>query len=1077
MGFYGNITSTSRTQFQFDKTYPNRATMDNNVALDGVYIGRYVLIEYDTQFGANWCMVVYAKTVNNVLRFYSSPDASEASRYRYGEGNFTKGKYIRVPATHTTAEGTKIIYNLDSPNIKQDTIYKITGNNGTDILVSKISELQGIPYNENYTVDLERYGPSRGYDSTVWQKVYTDGTERYVMIAELNTVVPTFDVVADAPTASPLAPHFDGDSSNVYYKLHWQPSWGLRVKSAYKNLLIQPINEAGASDGTPPVPASEIMEKSLPSDETVVWRTDGFDKTQSDPAKRYKNYIYKFLNKNTETPNGAWVEDTENKITDDHKIPAAIYYNKSGFNPRIISYSDKDIQDAITIEPTGRSGHSYNAHDGSYTKTVQPDTQELSIILPSIGNSVASMWDVVYGDKAMNNNTNVRDTSMKWTMHGSIKPKNQGLRLITTDENGYLVHPEKMSTVAGAVNSMHDLMGMIIQEVDTDKEPAANKADKYIFYDKKKGKFYRKHKGATYTAFSGSNTSGHQFFERIMLETDVASFLNNCYYRENTAIEGKYNYIKETQYNEGLNGKYYQINSTTPVSFNSSFKEQQKNIYERYDTEDKGIYYIPTKDEVFVEEKINNYRYIQQENIRALPVNTFIYSAGRPFINTTILIIESATKAEKPTYADFNRSVLYELQADGKYTQAKYPGSSFSPSKTYYTLTFRSATDDEIGILIGRSQFFSILTEQIETESTVIIEVSYTAVSNITSDNFVAGLYFYFDNDLKEYVLALEYQENTQYYSEHKQLTTETISFIPPEHVKAANVIHFQYNRYYHIVKNMDNGIEYHLISNLGELATKPGPYVEILQSDINNTLEGFYVPNMYWYKISSGSLKDSYVLDDSLEYVKDREYYRSLEAVLKPMNGTQAVYEPGKYYYLLGNSYQIDFNLTPINIAHYKKNGLYVLNDSAGRFAKYSEWNYKIVSIPSGITLGYKSDVWEYQELPEFAQGQNSLHGLLLRIHKLLEFNDISTRERTTVQGVLNRINDLSNTIGELEANSTVMTDEFGRLITGNVLNTTLNTSVATVDDNIELGPADSVMTALIKLENRIKKLEEKIL
>ena len=1076
MGFYGNITSTSRTQFQFDKTYPNRATMDNNVALDGVYIGRYVLIEYDTQFGANWCMVVYAKTVNNLLRFYSSPDASEASRYRYGEGNFTRGKYIRVPATHTTAEGTKIIYNLDSPNIKQDTIYKITGNNGTDILVSKISELQGIPYNENYAVDLERYGPSRGYDSTVWQKVYTDGIERYVMIAELNTVVPTFDVVADAPTASPLAPHFDGDSSNVYYKLHWQPSWGLRVKSAYKNLLIQPVNEAGASDGTPPVPASEIMEKNLPSDETVVWRTDGFDKTQSDPAKRYKNYIYKFLNKNTETPNGAWIEDIENKITDDHKIPAAIYYNKSGFNPRIISYSDEDIQDAITIEPTGRSGHSYNAHDGSYTKTVQPDTQELSIMLPSIGNSVASMWDVVYGDKAMNNNTNVRDTSMKWTMHGSVKPKNQGLRLITTDENGYLMHPEKMSTVAGTVNSMHDLMGMIIQEVDIDKEPAADKADKYIFYDKKKGKFYRKHKGATYTAFNGSNTSGHQFFEPIMLETDVANFLNNCYYRENTAIEGKYNYIKETQYDEGLNGKYYQIHSTTPVSFNSSFKEQQKNIYERYETEDGDIYYTPTKDEVFVEEKNSNYRYIRSEDITSLPANTFLHVSGRSYGDTTILVIETAAKVAKPSYSDFLKSTLYELK-NGKYIQANYPGASFSTANTYYTLTFRSVSSTEITNLMSNGQFFSILTEQIETESTVIINVSYTEITGINAANFIPGWYFVFDANTQEYILALEYQENEKYYVENKQLTTETISFIPPEYVKAANIISFMYNRYYHVESKGSQGVEYHLVADFEDLNSKKGPYVEIPPDKINNTLEGFYVPNMYWYKISSGALKDSYVLDDNVEYVKDREYYRSLETVLKPMGGALAVYEPGKYYYLLDNSYQIDFSLTPMNTTHYKKNGLYVLNDSAGRFAKYSEWNYKITSIPSGITLGHKNDIWEYQELPEFAQGQNSLHGLLLRIHKLLEFNDIGTRDRATVQGALNRINDLSNALGELEANSTVMTDQFGRLTTGNVLNTTLNTAIATIDDNIELGPTDSIMTALVKLENRIKKLEEKIL
>ena len=48
MGFYGNITNTSKTQFQFDRTYPNRATMEANLTTDGLYAGRDVLIEYDT---------------------------------------------------------------------------------------------------------------------------------------------------------------------------------------------------------------------------------------------------------------------------------------------------------------------------------------------------------------------------------------------------------------------------------------------------------------------------------------------------------------------------------------------------------------------------------------------------------------------------------------------------------------------------------------------------------------------------------------------------------------------------------------------------------------------------------------------------------------------------------------------------------------------------------------------------------------------------------------------------------------------------------------------------------------------
>ena len=49
MGFYGNITNNAKTQFQFDKIYPNRYQLDKLAKSDDIYIGRYVLIEYDNE--------------------------------------------------------------------------------------------------------------------------------------------------------------------------------------------------------------------------------------------------------------------------------------------------------------------------------------------------------------------------------------------------------------------------------------------------------------------------------------------------------------------------------------------------------------------------------------------------------------------------------------------------------------------------------------------------------------------------------------------------------------------------------------------------------------------------------------------------------------------------------------------------------------------------------------------------------------------------------------------------------------------------------------------------------------------
>ena len=79
MGFYGNITNTNRTQFQFDKTFPNRKVMDDFTKTDGIYVGRYVLVEYDNQLAADWCTVAYQKTIDGVKCFFSAPMAADGT--------------------------------------------------------------------------------------------------------------------------------------------------------------------------------------------------------------------------------------------------------------------------------------------------------------------------------------------------------------------------------------------------------------------------------------------------------------------------------------------------------------------------------------------------------------------------------------------------------------------------------------------------------------------------------------------------------------------------------------------------------------------------------------------------------------------------------------------------------------------------------------------------------------------------------------------------------------------------------------------------------------------------------------
>ena len=83
MGFYGNITNTSNTTFSFDRIYPNRLAMDANVNNDGIFIGRYVLVEYDQNTAYP---NIYIKIVDGEAQYFSSPGYEAKTRIQYKDG-------------------------------------------------------------------------------------------------------------------------------------------------------------------------------------------------------------------------------------------------------------------------------------------------------------------------------------------------------------------------------------------------------------------------------------------------------------------------------------------------------------------------------------------------------------------------------------------------------------------------------------------------------------------------------------------------------------------------------------------------------------------------------------------------------------------------------------------------------------------------------------------------------------------------------------------------------------------------------------------------------------------------------
>jgi hypothetical protein len=97
MGFYGNITNVNNSTFVFDKIYANRKDMELHAEDDGVFVGRYVLVDYnlDNPHPGSEQQRLYNNTSRPERFYFSQEDAG-----------------------HTTAIGDSIAMYYDEPYYK-----------------------------------------------------------------------------------------------------------------------------------------------------------------------------------------------------------------------------------------------------------------------------------------------------------------------------------------------------------------------------------------------------------------------------------------------------------------------------------------------------------------------------------------------------------------------------------------------------------------------------------------------------------------------------------------------------------------------------------------------------------------------------------------------------------------------------------------------------------------------------------------------------------------------------------------------------------------------------------------------
>ena len=382
MGFYGNISNVGRTNMVFDRIYSSRQAMDANAAKDGVYAGRYVLVEYDQDNKKDTHIQFYLKSssfnadgsinISNSTICYSDRECSKVLSIKAREGYFFKNNKIEYAASGSKDDSSGKITSLTGKDLIDS--YLLFTIEGADINArrERYEEVKHILYyqkdsstfvscqNEDYSSSRTYYTKKSGYqtnyltdfdtytetyDSTVWMKQYdNNGIPKYINIASLNTVTPTFDIRAEAPSDDPKAPDFDEDRTNLHYDLHITTPWGFKIKK---------------------------------TDLQINSHTTG-----------YTNSYY------------------SQNVSDNGT--QKIFFNKAAFAPQageaetaLRKKVTLNEDDNISIVNTSNPNNKYWVKENGawIQKGNQNDTKELSIVLPAIGNMMSDAWDIIYGPK------------------------------------------------------------------------------------------------------------------------------------------------------------------------------------------------------------------------------------------------------------------------------------------------------------------------------------------------------------------------------------------------------------------------------------------------------------------------------------------------------------------------------------------------------------------------------------------------------------------------------------------------------------------------------------------------------
>ena len=1060
MGFYGNTTDTSHTHFQFDKIFSSRTEMDRACALgqDGIYAGRFVLVKYDranqvfqgdilygfenSDASDNSLYMDSACTRPYIYTTYHLVDHSQTSIDNWDsyydkaeEGNF----YFKLPNEHYyrddhdywVADATTLNGGLRDDIVGINTIVRLKDTNVQGLVTTTfmqcVGETSGLPavwrvminseqyqdYFSNFELDLMTYQEdfdNRGYDATVWQKVYGEGVGKFIPIAKLNGTVPSFELYPNAPALEPQAPYIDVKSTDELYRIHVPTHWGLRFKED------RPVSEGGLSD------------------QQVSTSTTTYD-NQGNPSTQVSTYN------------------------------ASIYFNKAGFdkNKRSnVGFSIDDntheisgVPNELLLEPTGESGKTYYDFQGN---PVKKDILELSLHLPAVGNMVSDGYDAIYGYDPQ---TQQRYTDVDWI---------EGDR---SDSDKYFGPEGKkthdMRTIAGTLNTMHDVLGQNVihlSAVPTSNQ-AANMRDGYIY--EVNGNYYRRGIGykkiivEDFLYRPDPDAAAH--FNNVTYQGAA----DNLHYESTNQINENGNTIFiETSDTQPVVGKtyYYRVQWCTYETDTSASTNFAVNKY--FVKDDNSGEYYPCENIAYNDPYYYNAYYLKRINpARFSPItllkyeqSTYYYIDGENYIRDnspdedgprdpygayytlTGLTAKHFTNIYQPNRYHKLVDNNYILQTDvapdpvdNDYYYLLNPQAAFTyvhpvTSETIHprciiympNVFYKKTPAEPISSLVIATENEALLPTDINDENQIhYYALEFSDEATIFQDPITGQVYSAYPvksngyHDVTELLQNRVYNETTHEYIKYYYRTTGSDGYIENSYFLFDNLVSifpdaYWVPRYYYTVGN-------------------PTAYRQTQ----------FYLTGRYHIQLDDGSYQKTYetYLNADEEWAGNNIdfFYIQPANVIKTL---YPFYRPNTYYYdTTGNeTYEIDERtIMQTNTQYYEKTRLFVDYDTRHECPHGFEWSDYAPYIPPSISLYAREEYLAAVPLDKAYSGQTNLttiNDFLLYLNKSYDPDNDETRDLNTFRGVYNSIRDILYLIKKLEPGKVVYVNNFGQLTTG---------------------------------------------